>query len=707
MSDEEKVNLVTNSENREISLNWTNLSYVIKYREWPQLAHLNFFDAFQKKQKVILHLQSGRLKTGSLMAVMGKSGSGKSSLIELLSGNRTKGLKGNIYVTSKSTCDQSAVDLSKVKIAFLPQQECLIEVLTVEESIMYASKLKNHHFEQARHEANCEKLLSELNLERCRNVRLAKCSGGERKRVSIALELVSKPDILIVDEVTSGLDSNSAIQCVQTLRKLTRKAKNPLGILVSIHQPSIKILNEFDQLYLLSFDGRCIYKGTPEDLPSYLAHFNLHCPKFYNIADYAIEIASADHSEQVVNEMSEFNIQLDREINESAIKGVKISGAKLTNYRFSLSSSFENILILTKRTVITTHRDPVLYFLRLFVHVINALLMIALFGNTVGEESGCIQSESNSNGKVSVSFTKIHDKQMKVAQNMSLFVFNLFFFLYANMTVTIMAFPSEAAVFIKERTNGWYSCLSYYIAKTIAEIPLVFIMTTAYAFAIYYFTGQFYIFWRAGLFCGIALLVALIGQSIGLIIGALFVNNVNAAVFIGPIVCFPSMLFCGFFVKPHLVPNYLKPLAATSFLRYALEAIVICVYGFQRCIQVKETLVNSSLTIDSIFKFINFLNKLNITYSSARPYIQMVAENDNKTLAEFYSFDKEFENVEVSKLSTLIEFNVEDTKESFILSEFNIGNDQLLYEFIMLAIILIILRILVYFVLAFKAKTRE
>ncbi|RWS09723.1 ABC transporter-like protein 12 [Dinothrombium tinctorium] len=706
MDSEERVNLMS-SENVKVSLTWLELSYAIEYREWSKLLKFKFKDAVKMKTKQILQTQSGQIATGSLTAIMGKSGSGKSSLIELLSGRRTKGLNGNIFVTTDCS-NGGKVDLTKVRIAFLPQQECLINVLTVRESIIYASKIKNHKFDESRHEKICEQLLVELSLEQCRNVRLLNCSGGERKRVTVALELVSKPTILIMDEPTSGLDSNSAIQCVQMLKKLTQSEKNPLGILVTIHQPSIKVLHEFHHLYLLSHNGRCIYNGAPTQLLSYFNDFNLQCPQFYNPADYAIEVASGDYGEDVLHEMD----ALQQKQKPNAVSQIKLTEVikSMTNSHSCLASA-RNTCILTKRTTVTTFRDPVLNSLRLIVHIVVAFVMITLFGFTAGKESGCIINESNSNTTKTISFQKLRDQQVKITQNLSFMVFTLIFFIYTNMTTTIMAFPWELSVFVKERTNGWYSCLSYYIAKTVADLPFVFILTSFYAFAIYYFTGQPVDIYRISIFWAVAVILALIGQSVGMMVGAILVNNVNAAVFLGPVLCFPSIILCGFFVKIETIPFYLKPIAVTSFVRYALEAIIICVYGFKRCFDTAVELPKQQITPQTVVDFIKYLGRLNITYSSARPFIEYLATEHNQSLDELRSFDEKFESFDISeldttKLNTLVNYDVVDETESFVLYEFNVKNEDIYFELFMLLTILIVIRIFTYFVLAFKVNRR-
>src|SRR5262249_42274404 len=105
-------------------------------------------------------------------------------------------------------------------------------------------------------------IMKKLCIEKCAHLKPGRCSGGERKRLSIALELVSRPNILILDEPTSGLDTSTASQLIQTLLELTQQPE-PVAIVVTIHQPSARLFALFSTVYLLSADGQCIYSGSP------------------------------------------------------------------------------------------------------------------------------------------------------------------------------------------------------------------------------------------------------------------------------------------------------------------------------------------------------------------------------------------------------------------------------------------------------------
>jgi ABC-type multidrug transport system ATPase subunit len=201
------------SENRVIEVSWNNLTYTVK-------RHRSFFNRFngqpnknEEKYRTILKGVNGSFRSGQLTAVMGPSGAGKSSLLECVCGKRSKGLTGDIKISGTDT----------IKVAFVEQFDHLLEHLTVKESLVFASRLRNASQKHVNHETIALNLIHKLGLEVCTETKAIGCSGGQRKRLSIALELVSKANILVLDEPTSGLDSSATSQTINAMESLTRQ----------------------------------------------------------------------------------------------------------------------------------------------------------------------------------------------------------------------------------------------------------------------------------------------------------------------------------------------------------------------------------------------------------------------------------------------------------------------------------------------------
>lgn len=143
-------------------------------------------------------------------------------------------------------------------------------------------KLKNSD-ERVDQETRINEILDSLSLSHRKDSTAPTLSGGERKRLSIALELVTNPSIMFLDEPTSGLDEVTAAACIRLLRRLAHEGKT---IIATIHQPSAAMFEQFDNIYLLA-QGKCVYQGSPRTLIPFLSSENFIIPKYNNPADYS------------------------------------------------------------------------------------------------------------------------------------------------------------------------------------------------------------------------------------------------------------------------------------------------------------------------------------------------------------------------------------------------------------------------------------
>lgn len=180
---------------------------------------------------------------------------------------RNTGVKGTIRTNKKTSC-------------YITQEDFHQPLLTVHEMMKVACSLKLKAGTE--HSTIIEEILKNLNLNHRRTITADRLSGGERKRLSIALELVANPSIFFLDEPTSGLDEVTAAQCIRLLKSL---AKQDRTVVCTIHQPSAAIFSLFDEIFILA-QGECVYQGAPKELVSFLTYSNYECPRHYNPADY-------------------------------------------------------------------------------------------------------------------------------------------------------------------------------------------------------------------------------------------------------------------------------------------------------------------------------------------------------------------------------------------------------------------------------------
>ena len=206
--------------------------------------------------------------SGQLVGIMGVSGSGKSTFLNVMSG-MARPSKGNVYINNIDIYEDS--DLVEGLVGYVSQDDILMEDLTVYDNLYYNARMS---FDDLSLPMICEridKLLNTLGLYEVKDVKVGsplnkKISGGQRKRLNIALELIREPAVLFLDEPTSGLSSHDSEKLIELLKDLSINGKL---IFVVIHQPSSEIFKMFDHLLILDTGGYLIYKGNPIESLNY------------------------------------------------------------------------------------------------------------------------------------------------------------------------------------------------------------------------------------------------------------------------------------------------------------------------------------------------------------------------------------------------------------------------------------------------------
>lgn len=234
---------------------------------------------------------TGVAHPGQLLAILGSSGAGKTTLLNALTFRSPSNLTvsgvrsvNGVPVTSRSLTSQSA---------YVQQDDLFIGNLTVKEHLIFQALVRmDREISYCQRMQRVEEVIMELALTKCQHTqigivgRIKGISGGERKRLSFAAEVLTNPLLMFCDEPTSGLDSFMALNVVQVLKSMALSGKT---VICTIHQPSSELYAMFDKLLLLA-EGRTAFLGGPEEADLFFRQLEAPCPKNYNPADYFIQL---------------------------------------------------------------------------------------------------------------------------------------------------------------------------------------------------------------------------------------------------------------------------------------------------------------------------------------------------------------------------------------------------------------------------------
>ncbi|KAJ3276195.1 hypothetical protein HDV01_005643 [Terramyces sp. JEL0728] len=542
---QKKQNLPIRPDIPGVRLSYSKLSYVIG-------------------DKTILSEVSGAVYPGQVLAIMGPSGAGKTTCLDMLAMKNKGGVAlGSILVNGDEMDQKTFTAIS----GFVDQEDVHLPNLTVREVLMFSASLRLPESMSHKHKVNrVEAIILQLGLAKVADSRVGDTltrgiSGGEKRRLSIGVELVTNPAILFLDEPTSGLDSYNALQVIQALSNLATTQRKT--IIFSIHQPNSSIFAKFDQLLLLA-KGKTAYFGPASGAIGFCKSKNMPCPDDVHIADHILDFAmdissrASDVTGSDIGYGSEIELRQRKRASvgsyvESGHDSVIILRQSISSFTFDPndltgSSSFTQLQCVFARSWKVFWRSPLLFWSHLGLSVV------------LGTFIGLLYFRSDP------TFGGIQNRLGAVFFTQSLLGF-------AGLSA-IDSLNKDKLLFVRERSNGFYGAFPYFLSKVLFDVlPLRilpgFIMGTISFYLIGFSSDPI-------VFCKYIIIMVIFSANCGLyclMIGCL-INDMSTSTLVASISLLFQMLFAGILVNQVSIPAYLGWLQYLSFFKYAYEACV-------------------------------------------------------------------------------------------------------------------------------------
>ncbi|KZV51751.1 hypothetical protein F511_11439 [Dorcoceras hygrometricum] len=532
------------------TLNVTNLSYVITRN--ASISGLVFHSVKKEKTLHILKSVSFTARSSEILAIVGPSGTGKSTLLRIVSGrvNNTDFDPKSIALNDHAITSQ--VQLRKI-CGFVAQEDTLLPLLTVKETLVFSAKFRLKEMRVGERNERVDGLMQELGLlhvaesfvgdEENRGI-----SGGERKRVSIGVDMIHDPPVLLLDEPTSGLDSSSAVQVIELLSSMARIKQRT--IILSIHQPSYRIL-QFIPNFLILSHGSVVHNGSLESLELAITRLGYQIPPQINPLEFSMEIIS--NLEESCSKHLPYQVER-KERPTYAVPQLELANEQ--TLKESLFSWLLEIWVLCVRFWKIIYRTKQLLLAR---------TMQALVGG-FGLGSVYIKVRKNEGGGV--------------AEIFGLFAFSLSFLLSS----TIEALPiylQEQHVLMKEASRGAYKISSYLIANTVVFCPFLFVVAILFSVPLYWIVGLNPSASAFAFFTFTVWLIVLMASSLVLFLGVISPDFISGNSLIGTVLG-AFFLFSGYFIPREFIPKYWLFMYYVSLYRYPLDSLIVNEYWNKR-----------------------------------------------------------------------------------------------------------------------------
>jgi len=533
----------------------------VKMREQQKPAAITFswnqITVANKSGGLIVDTAAGQAEPGSLLAILGSSGAGKTSLLNALTFRNLDGLQvmGDRFANQELVTPNSITSVS----AYVQQEDLFMGTLTVREHLIFQAMVRmGHSLRYKDRLARVKEVLADLGLSKCQDTligipgRIKGISGGEKKRLSFASEILTNPSILFCDEPTSGLDSYMAGHVVELMKELANQGRT---VISTIHQPSSAIFSNFTNILLFA-EGRTAFIGDISSASSFLSSCGYPCPPLYNPADHFIQVLTILPTDRD-NSRQRVAMICDQFSQTPYAQQLAAQTPQLQHYNPGQSSPYSPYTVgwcaqfwaLLWRGWLGVRREPKIVKVRLLQTIFTAALIGLIYFGQIADQAGVI----NINGV-------------------------LFFFItnvtFSNVFAVINVFCVELPLFLREHHNGMYRTDVYFLTKQLAEMP-VFVLLPLILISVSYFLIQLNPdLERFLVTVGILELLTQTVISYGYLISCLC-SSLPVALSIASPIILPLFLFGGLFLKNGSVPLWMGWIKYLSWFLYSYEALVI------------------------------------------------------------------------------------------------------------------------------------
>ncbi|KAK0502129.1 P-loop containing nucleoside triphosphate hydrolase protein [Armillaria luteobubalina] len=499
-------------------------------------------------------------EAGKVNVILGPSGSGKSSLLNLMAQRLQSTLRATYVAGGRMTLNGilAKPEVMSTLCSYVTQDDsALLPYLTVYETLQFAAALRlPRTMSKEERRQRVDEVILKMGLKDCRHILIGNellkgISGGEKRRVSIAVQVLTEPQVLMLDEPTSGLDAFTAASILDVLAQLAKEGRT---IITTLHQSSSELYKRFGNVLLLAKGGQVAYSGPADEVLDYMSSVGFECPSMMNPADFALDVVSVDtrgaeqeeRGRAKVNELVQvFKARQDAKNCLTPVdeKHAGISSTNFKGYQRRMLSIITSLPILFKRGVLAFLRQKNLLVVRIG-GTLTVAIGIGLYYSPIGNDYVSIQSRVG-----------------LVQKTLPLF--------FVGIIQNVAVFPTERDFFYREYDDSVYSVEAFLTSYAALELP--FEIATALVYSLFVSIAAnlgrtIPIFFITAL-NGLCIVNA--GESLGIIMNTFFTQDTGLALSISNILMSGAMYMAG--LMSLNMPVFLQHLNKLNPLGYSVR----------------------------------------------------------------------------------------------------------------------------------------